>query len=224
MKILLVEDEIKLARSIARQLEKQNMTVEICFDGKSGFEMASQNKFDIIILDWRLPEKSGIEICEDVRKTDISTPILMLTAMDSVQHRVKALETCADDYLCKPFDFSELVARIHSLYRRSKLEKNTTLEIDDLVIDTSNRHITRNNKRIFLSTQEYELLEFLMLNLDKPQSREVLLKEVWGLNFSPESNIVDVYINYLRNKLHYNGANSLIHSVRGIGYKISIEQ
>ncbi len=219
MKILIIEDEAKLADSIAAHLEQIGYLPSVCYDGESGLALLEKEEFGCIILDLILPGISGVEVCRKIRENEIISTIIVLTAQNVLDLKVECLETCADDYICKPFEMAELVARIRrSQRRRSQSQSKPVLKIDDLELDLRQRKITRAGNRIMLSIKEFEVLEFLMRNQNQNLSRKILLKEVWGIDFDPHSNIVDVYINYLRNKIDFQGVRPLIHTVRGIGY------
>lgn len=223
MRILLVEDETKLARFICRGLETEGYTVEIADDGALGEKRARSDQFDLILLDVLLPKKDGFEILKSVRKAGLKTPILMLTARTETQDIVAGLDTGADDYLTKPFVFEELLARIRSLLRRGS-QNQIHLRIADLQLDTVKHKATRNGSMIELTAREYALLECLMRNHPKLVTRQHLAKEIWGFDFDPGTNIVDVYVNHLRKKIDQGHGKKLLHTQRGQGYYISGEQ
>ncbi len=221
MKLLIVDDEKKLARSIRENLVEEGYDVRMAHNGAKALSLIEKEEFSVVILDWRLPDISGLEVCRRIREKGLQPPIIMLTVMNTTEQRVMGLESGADDYLCKPFDMPELLARIRSLIRRSQADYLSPIEVDDLTLYPRTRKVIRGNQEIFLSNQEYELLEFLLRNMETPQSRKTILREVWGIHYNPQSNIVDVYINYLRKKIDVGSQRSLIQTIRGKGYKIS---
>jgi len=220
MKILLVEDEPKIAAFIQKGLDENGYEITLAYDGKSGLSMAMQGDYDVIILDVMLPVISGLEICKSVRKDGIQTPILMLTALGTLDDKVNGLQAGADDYLVKPFHFKELIARIQALTRRKQLNASNinTLHIADLQLDRNRRIVQREGKEIILTAKEYALLEMLMQNSNRILSRSDIGEHVWGYDFDSSSNVIDVYINYLRNKVEKGYSSKLIHTVVGMGY------
>ncbi|MGB2867693.1 MAG: response regulator transcription factor [Bacteroidota bacterium] len=220
MRILVVEDEQKVARFLQKGLSAEGYHVEIAADGKEGEHKARSESFDLIVLDILLPKKKGFEVLRDLRADEIKTPVLMLTARSTTEDIVGGLDLGADDYLTKPFKFDELLARIRSLLRRGTGPK-TLLKIADLKLDTIAHKATRNGKTIELTAREYALLEFFMRNADKLISRNRLAKEVWGYDFDPGTNIVDVYVNHLRKKIDFDSPHKLIRTERGKGYVFS---
>ena len=218
MRILLVEDDQKIASFIKRGLMEEHYTVDITFDGVEADYLAEVNNYDMLILDLMLPGKDGVSVCKDLRDKKINVPILMLTAKGSVTDRVLGLDTGADDYLTKPFAFEELLARVRALLRRNSINKTTTLRIDDLELDQLTHKVKRAGKEIELSNREYNLLEYLMLNANQIVTRTMLYEHIWDINYDTFTNIIDVYINYLRNKIDKGFSRKLIHSVRGVGY------
>ncbi len=220
MTILVVEDEIKISRFIKKGLEMEHYTIEVAYDGQEGFEMAELNSYDLIILDVMLPKISGIEVCKKLRLAKIHTPVIMLTARDTIEDRVKGLDAGADDYLTKPFAFSELVARIRALLRREKSVKPIELKIDDLFIDQVAHEVYRGDKEIQLSSKEYRLLDYMMRRPGHVCTRTMIGEHIWGYNFRDDSNVIDVYISYLRRKIDQGFKNKLIHTIRDVGYKI----
>ena len=218
MRILLVEDDQKIASFIKRGLMEEHYTVDITFDGVEADYLAEVNNYDMLILDLMLPGKDGVSVCKDLRDKKINVPILMLTAKGSVKDRVLGLDTGADDYLTKPFAFEELLARVRALLRRNSINKTTTLRIDDLELDQLTHKVKRAGKEIELSNREYNLLEYLMLNANQIVTRTMLYEHIWDINYDTFTNIIDVYINYLRNKIDKGFSRKLIHSVRGVGY------
>jgi heavy metal response regulator len=220
MTILVVEDEIKITRFIKRGLEMEHYTVETAYDGQEALEKAEVNNYDLIILDIMLPKVDGIEVCKKLRENKVDTPIIMLTARDTVDDRVKGLDAGADDYLVKPFAFGELVARIRALLRREKTVKTTKLLIDDLELDPATHEVHRGGKEIQLSSKEYRLLDYMMRRPGNVCTRTMIGEHIWGYNFTDDSNVIDVYISYLRRKVDSGFKNKLIHTVRDVGYKI----
>ena len=222
MKILVVEDEHKIANSIKKGLEQEIYTVDIAYDGEDGYDLASSEDYDVIVLDLMLPKKNGLSICEDLRKEQIHTPILILTARSEVEDRVKGLNLGADDYLPKPFAFSELLARVKALTRRPKESLDNILNVDDLILNTQIFEVKRGKDKIDLSKTEYSLLEFLMRNKDKILTKDQITSHVWNYDADILPNTIEVYVGYLRNKIDrpFPKSPNLIHTVRGFGYKI----
>jgi len=218
MKILVIEDERKVASFIMRGLEEVGYTVSIAKDGEEGLYLAESENYDLIILDLILPRKSGIEVLKELRQMRLNTPILILSAKDSVDDRVLGLDSGADDYLTKPFAFSELLARVRALLRRGESVVPVKLQVGDLVMNTVNREVSRAGKEIRLTNREYTLLEYFMRNTGKVLTRTQLSEQVWDYTFDTFSNVIDVYVNYLRNKIDREFEPKLIHTVRGVGY------
>lgn len=222
-RILIIEDEKNLARFVDLELQHEGYETAICMDGRSGLETALNEDWDVILLDLMLPELNGLEVCRRIRPVK-DTPIIIMTARDSVIDRVSGLDQGADDYIVKPFAIEELLARLRALFRRIETEddqrsqQQPTVKYRDLVIEKANRIVRRNDEVIDLTKREYELLLFLMENLNMVMSREVLLDKVWGYKSEVETNVVDVYIRYLRNKIDVAGQDSYIQTVRGTGY------
>jgi len=222
MKILVIEDEKRIADNIKKGLELKSMTVDVTYDGLDGFDLAVSEEYDVIILDLMLPGMDGLEICRNLRSKGKNTPILMLTARNEVESRVKGLESGADDYLGKPFNFEELLARIKALARRKENKIKMKYKVDNLVLDTSTFEVKRGEKVIKLSKKEYALLEFLMKNKGLIFSKEELADKVWSFESNILTNTAQVYIGYLRNKIDsaFPKERNLIKTVRGFGYKI----
>jgi DNA-binding response OmpR family regulator len=220
MHILLVEDEAKVARFIKEGLTAEGYDVEIAADGKAGEKKALTGEFDLVLLDVLLPKKNGFEVLRTLRNEGMRTPVLMLTARSTTEDIVQGLDHGADDYLTKPFAFNELLARIRSLLRRQR-NSHTTFRLADLQLDTLTRKATRSGTTIELTAREYSLLEYLMRNQNKLITRQQLAKEIWGFNFDPGTNIIDVYINHLRKKIDQGFETKLLHTERGKGYYIS---
>jgi DNA-binding response OmpR family regulator len=219
MRILVIEDELKVARFLKKGLEAEGYEVETAADGKSGEKLARTEAYDLILLDVLLPKKDGFEILRDLRKDEIRTTILMLTARSTTEDIVGGLDQGADDYLTKPFAFTELLARIRSLMRRGTVK--TKLKYIDLTLDTIAHKASRSGKSIELTAREYALVEYFMRNRGKLISRQELAKEIWGYNFDPGTNVVDVYVNHLRNKIDTDFTVKLLQTDRGKGYYLS---
>ncbi|HKW99443.1 MAG TPA: response regulator transcription factor [Bryobacteraceae bacterium] len=224
MRILLVEDEPRVAGFIAKGLREQSYAVDIARDGGEALYCAGVNEYDLVILDVMLPVKDGYTVCREIRASGVRTPVLMLTARDAVEDRVRGLDCGADDYLTKPFDFQELLARLRALSRRSAELRPETIQIADLALNTASHSAARGGKSINLTAKEYALLEFLMLNPNRVVNREQIAQHVWDENFDPFSNIIDVYVRRLRAKIDQGFAPPLIHTRRGAGYILTAEQ
>jgi heavy metal response regulator len=218
MRVLVIEDETKMADFIKRGLEEEGIAVDIAADGDDGLFRARAGSYDLIILDITLPLMDGLEVCRRLRQDRVTTPILLLTARDSVEMKVRGLDSGADDYLTKPFAFAELLARMRALRRRNHTEISMRLEVSDLVLDPLTRRVTRANRPIQLTSKEFALLECFMRHPDQVLSRTVLAEKVWDESFDTFTNVIDVYINYLRNKIDRDFSPKLIHTVRGTGY------
>lgn len=220
MKILLVEDNIKLSKSIKQGLEQEGFAVDCLYDGPTAenrLKMGS-DEYDVVILDRMLPEKDGVSVCKALREANVTIPIIMLTALDTTGDKVEGLDAGADDYLAKPFEFSELVARLHALLRRPKNLSSDIVELGDIVLDTTNKIVKYKGKEITLTLKEFMVLEYLVRNSGKVISRDTLYSHAWDFADSSFSNTVDVHIKNLRKKLKDNG--KIIQTVRGLGYKI----
>ncbi len=220
MKILVIEDSKKISSFIKSGLKSEGYTVDAAFDGEEGLFMAQEGEYDIIILDIMLPKMDGLSLCKKLRDEGHKSPIIMLTAKDTVDDRVKGLDAGADDYITKPFSFEELLARVRALTRRARGHEGKMLKVGELKLDVESFSAERDGKNIVLSGTEFKLLKYLMENAPKTLSKTRILENVWGYDFSPESNIVDVYIKYLRNKIDKGHKKPLIQTVHGIGYKI----
>jgi heavy metal response regulator len=218
MRILVVEDEQKMAAFIKRGLEEEGAAVDVAADGEEGLFQAAGGNYDLIILDISLPRLDGLEVCRRLRHKRVATPILLLTARDSVEMKVSGLDSGADDYLTKPFAFAELLARLRALSRRNRAEVNMRLEIGDLKLDPLTRRVTRDGRLIQLTSKEFALLECFMRHPDQVLSRTILAEKVWDETFDAFTNVIDVYVNYLRNKIDRDFSPKLIHTVRGAGY------
>lgn len=233
MKILVVEDEVKVSEVLKRGLTEEGYDVTTAFDGESGLKLALNEKFELILLDINLPKMNGLELCKRLREKDEVTPVLMLTALGMSDDIVTGLEAGADDYLPKPFRFNELYARIKALTRRRVIasgaaqpethaEKKVVFVMDDLSIDFDAKQVKRAGKLIQLTAKEYALLEYLARNAGKVRSRQEIAESVWGLDFETGTNFIDVYINYLRNKVDKPFSKKLIHTVTGFGYILKL--
>jgi len=219
--ILVVEDERRLAQVVRKVLEEEGHTVDAAYDGEEGLAMAMDGSHDIIVLDILLPGMDGIEVCRRLRVNRIDTPVLLLTALDAIEDRVRGLDAGADDYLPKPFAFQELLARLRALSRRRVQALDPAhLQTADLMLDLGRRRADRAGKMIELSPKEFALLEFLMRNQGRVVTRTQILDHVWGYDYSPDSNLVDVYVTYLRRKVDRGRERKLIRTVRGAGYAL----
>jgi len=221
MYILVVEDERRLSQVIRRVLEEEGHTVDAAYDGEEGLAMALDGCHDVIVLDVMLPQVDGIEVCRTLRKQRVDTPVLLLTALDGLDDKVRGLDAGADDYLPKPFAFQELLARIRALGRRKVQGREASeLRVYDLALDLRRRRAQRGGKSIDLSPKEFSLLEFLMRNEGRVVTRTQILDHLWGYDYDSESNLVDVYVAYLRRKVDKGHSRQLIRTVRGIGYAL----
>lgn len=218
MRILVIEDEKKVAEFICNGLAEEGYAADVAHDGDNGYFLATTNEYDAILLDIMLPKMDGIALCTQLRSENILTPIIMLTAKDEVKDKVKGLDAGADDYLTKPFAFEELLARIRSLLRKKYQHQGMKFQVDDLVLDAVTHTVTRAGNVIELSVKEYSLLEYLMRNIGTVVTRVMIAEHVWDINFDTFTNVIDVYISYLRNKIDKGHAVKLIHTVRGRGY------
>jgi two-component system response regulator MprA len=217
-RILIIEDDQAILKLLQRGFAYEGYTVDVATDGRAGLNLARDRSPDLVVLDWMLPGMDGLEVCHRLR-TGGAMPILMLTAKDTIQDRVQGLDAGADDYMVKPFNLDELLARIRALLRRTQPERIPVLKFADLTLDTGSREATRGNKLIQLTAKEYELLELFMRHPRQVLTREVIFDRVWGYDFGGESNVLEVYIRYLRQKLEVEETlPRLIHTVRGVGY------
>jgi Response regulators consisting of a CheY-like receiver domain and a winged-helix DNA-binding domain len=219
--ILLVEDDAGVGALINKGLSESGHTISVAPDGNIGLDMALNNSFDVLILDIMLPGINGLELCKRLRSKGIHTPILMLTALGSTENIVNGLDSGADDYLVKPFKLAELEARLRSIIRRKQgvaQDNANTLKVHNLELDTAGKQVSRNGKRINLTSTEYRLLEYLIKNKGRVLSRMEILENVWGIEFNISTNVVDVYINYLRKKIEMEQEPKLLHTMVGMGY------
>ncbi len=221
--ILLVEDEKKVSKFIKQGLEEEGFIVDTAFNGEEGYVKSQDSKFNLILLDVMLPKMDGFEVLEKIRENKIHTPVLMLTAKDTLSDKVTGLNLGADDYLTKPFAFEELLARIKSLLRRGEI-KSTQMKVADLELDTVRHKAKRNGVEIELTSREYALLEFFMRNKNKTVTRETISEKIWNINFDTGTNVIDVYVNHLRQKVDGTFDKKLIHTVRGAGYVMREEE
>ncbi|WP_198045121.1 response regulator transcription factor [Spirosoma montaniterrae] len=225
MKILVVEDEPKLASFVRKGLEEQSCEVDLAYDGQTGRVMALQNSYDVIILDVNLPRMNGFEVVQSLRRAQIGTPVLMLTALGSVEDKLTGFDAGADDYLVKPFEFRELLARLRALSKRNSDNgvQTTILKVADLELDLGEKVARRNGKRIELTAKEFGLLEYLMRNRGRVVSRVDIAEKVWDIHFDTGTNVIDVYVNFLRKKIDRDYPQKLIHTVIGMGYMLKEE-
>lgn len=225
MKVLIVEDEINIANSLKKGFIDEGFQTDVSYDGESGYDNAAVNEYDCIILDLMLPKMNGEDICKNLRKEGNLTPIIILTAKGSVQERVLGLEIGADDYIVKPFSFVELLARVRAIIRRSN-DKTPILKVDTLELNPNTHIVARSGKEIFLTGKEYVLLEYLMNHSDQILTRDQIIEHVWDYSYDNIGNIVDVFINRLRNKLEtpFRKEKKLIHTARNVGYRFGIIQ
>ena len=221
MRILVIEDEKKVAAFIKRGLEQESYAVDTVHDGIDGQHYAEVNEYDAIILDIMLPGKSGIDVLKDIKEAGVKAPVLLLTARDTVEDRIKGLDLGADDYMTKPFAFEELLARLRVLMRRGGYG-SPLLEFVDLSLDQGTRKAKRGEVEVELTVKEYALLEYLLRNPDRVLTRTLIAEHVWDQSFDNETNVVDVYINHLRSKVDSDPAKRLIHTVRGVGYVLKV--
>jgi DNA-binding response OmpR family regulator len=218
--ILLVEDEIKLARFIELELESEGYRVSVAHDGMSGLSLVRESEPDLAILDWMMPGLTGVELCRRLRSTGIKIPVILLTAKDEVGDRVTGLDAGADDYLVKPFSIEELLARIRAHLRRTQEPDTDLLQFEDLSLNRRTREVHRGQRSIELTAKEFDLLQYLMSHPRQVFTREQILENIWGYDFLGDSNIIEVYVRYLRLKLEQESEKRLIHTARGVGYSL----
>src|SRR5438094_9436065 len=218
MRALVIEDERKLAFYIKKGLEEHHFAVDVAYNGEEGGCYADENEYDVVVLDLLLPKKDGMAVLRELREKGDPVPVLILTALDAVADKVAGLDAGADDYLTKPFSFLELLARVRALLRRADERREPVLKLADLTLDPATREVARRGRRIELTAREHALLEYFLRNPGRVLTRPLLAEHVWGLDFDPESNVVDVYVGYLRRKIDGPGDGRLLHTVRGAGY------
>ncbi|MBW4661623.1 MAG: response regulator transcription factor [Drouetiella hepatica Uher 2000/2452] len=216
--ILLVEDEVKLARFIQLELDSEGYTIQVAHDGLTGLTIARETPPDLVILDWMMPGMTGIEVCRRLRATGIKVPIILLTAKDEVSDRVTGLDAGADDYVIKPFSIEELLARVRAHLRRTHDDNPDLSQFGDLSLNRSTRQVFYGDRAIDLTAKEFDLLDYLLLHPRQVITRDQILEKVWGYDFMGDSNIIEVYVRYLRLKLEEQGEKRLIQTVRGVGY------
>ena len=224
MRILLAEDEKSLNRIIAKQLKASGYSVDCCFNGEEAYDLISMTDYDAAVFDVMMPKIDGFSLLKKIRNEGNNLPVLFLTARDSIEDRVEGLDTGADDYLVKPFAFEELLARIRVLIRKNSVSKSNVIKVADLTVDISNKKVTRNGRYISLSAKEYELLQYLAVNNGIVLSRDKIEDHIWNYDYEGGTNVVDVYIRYLRKKIDDGSEKKLIHTVRGMGYVLREEK
>jgi DNA-binding response OmpR family regulator len=223
MRILVIEDDRKAAELLATGLKEEGLVVDVAGTAEAGDEMASVNTYGVIVLDWLLPDREGVVVCRDLRRRGVSTPILMLTARDALEDRVTGLDAGADDYLVKPYGFSELMARIRALLRRSDLSRPVVLRVDDLELDTVSQLVARDGEPIELTAKEYAILEVLMRHAGAVVPRSAVTEHVWVSELDMSPNLLEVHLSRLRRKIDHGRRSSLIHTIRGRGYMIGAD-
>jgi DNA-binding response OmpR family regulator len=224
MRILLVEDEKKVLSFIKRGLEEEKYEVDTAMDGEDGLKKALEKPYDLVVLDWMLPKKDGLTMVKELRSKNTMTPVLMLTAKDSVEDIVAGLDSGSDDYLTKPFAFAELLARVRAQLRRAEQERGAEILFADLRLDPVTHKVWRKDKEIILTAKEYGLLEYFMRNPNQVVTRTMIADHVWDYTFDSFTNIIDVYVNYLRKKIDRGSDKKFIHTVRGVGYIFKEEE
>lgn len=222
MRVLIIEDNPKMAAGIERGLRENGYAPDVCHSGYEGEELAAGGEYDAILLDLMLPDRDGVEVCRNLRRRSIKAPIIMLTALSGTDDKVGGLDAGADDYITKPFEFEELLARLRALLRRGEASEGRTLKCEDLVLDLYSRRAARGEAEVELSNKEFALLEYLMRNPNRVLSRIQIGEKVWDMNFEPGSNVIDVYISSLRKKIDRGFEHELIHTVKGAGYRFGV--
>lgn len=218
MRILVVEDDRKVAEFIRKGFTEEGYAVDVAAEGETGLAMALDRLHDVVILDIMLPGRSGLQVVRDLRQAQVRTPVLLLTARDAVEDKVQGLDAGADDYLTKPFAFAELLARVRALLRRGADARLPVLQVADLVLDPATRTVRRGGERVILTNREFALLEYLMRNRGRVLTRTMIAEHVWDYSFDSSTNVIDVYVNYLRKKIDAGREPKLLHTVRGVGY------
>lgn len=220
MRILVIEDEKKVSNFLRQALEEEHYAVDQAFDGEEGFELAEAYDYDLVILDLMLPKKAGMEVLRGLRGNGSKTPVLVLTAKDAVTDKVSALDSGGDDYLTKPFSIEEFLARVRALLRRGKPGQEAILKAGDLTLNPLTREVHRGARKIELTNKEYALLEYFLRNTGRVLTRSTIAEHVWNVDFDTETNVIDVYVTYLRNKIDKGETRRLIHTIRGVGYTL----
>jgi len=220
MRILVIEDEKKVADFVSKGLEEEHYAVDTAYDGEIGLDLAETNDYDLVVLDLMIPKIDGWEVLRRMRANGNKVPVLILTARDSVEEIVKGLDSGSDDYLTKPFAFAEFLARVRALLRREKVEKEPVLRVGDLTLSLVTHRVNRGGREIELTSKEYTLLEYMMRNPNKVLTRVMISEHVWDYHFDSMTNVIDVYVNYLRKKIDKDFEAKLIHTIRGVGYVI----
>jgi heavy metal response regulator len=223
MRILVVEDEKKVASFIKKGLEEEGYAVDLARDGESGLELALVQVHDLIVLDVHLPKKNGLRLLQELRAERVNTPVLLLTVRAAIEDKVLGLDAGADDYLTKPFAFQELLARVRALLRRRAETEAVILRVADLTLDPARRLVSRGGEKIDLTPREFTLLDYLLRNSGRVLTRTMIAERVWGYDFDPMTNVIDVYVNYIRKKVDADREPKLIHTVRGVGYVLKAE-
>jgi heavy metal response regulator len=223
MRILLVEDDRKVASFIRMGLEEEGHAVDVASDGEAGFTMGLDRLHDVIILDVMLPRKPGFQVVRELRQAKVATPVLLLTARDTVEDKVQGLDAGADDYLTKPFAFAELLARVRALLRRRADARAPILRVADLILDPATRTVKRGDEPVTLTNREFALLEYFLRNPGRVLTRTMIAEHVWDYSFDSSTNVIDVYVNYLRKKIDAGRETKLLHTVRGVGYVLKAE-
>jgi DNA-binding response OmpR family regulator len=222
MRVLIIEDNPKMAEALQRGLRENGYAADVSHTGFEGEDLGAAEEYDAILLDLMLPDRDGVEVCKNLRRRCVATPILMLTALSGTENKVTGLDAGADDYLTKPFEFEELLARLRALLRRGEATEGRFLRCDDLELDVYTRRAARGELNVELSNKEFALLEFLMRNPNRVLSRTQIAQKVWDMNFDPSSNVIDVYVAALRKKLDRNFPRELFHTVKGAGYRFGV--
>jgi len=223
MRILVVEDERKVASFIKRGLEEEGYAVDVAVDGDEGLVMGLQGIYDVIVLDIRLPKRDGLQVLKGLRQEKVMTPVLLLTVRATIEDKVLGLDAGADDYLTKPFAFQELVARVRALLRRRPAADPAVLQVADLVLDPARRSVSRGGEKIELTPREFALLDYFMRHPGRVLTRTMIAEHVWDYDFDTSTNVIDVYVNYLRRKIDAGREPKLLHTVRGVGYVLKVE-
>ncbi|MGH7257208.1 MAG: response regulator transcription factor [Nitrospiraceae bacterium] len=223
MRVLVIEDETKVGSFIKRALEEESYAVDLCEDGTQGLDLALSGSYDVIVIDLMLPNLPGLEILKRIRREKIHAPVLILTAQSKVDQKVKGLDAGADDYLTKPFAIDELLARVRVLLRRGTADAPGVLQVEDLMLNPATREVTRGGQRIELTVKEYALLEYFLRHTGRVLTRPMISEHVWNQDFDTFTNVIDVYVNYLRNKIDRGRTRKLIHTIRGSGYMLKAD-